>query len=294
MPAASTLSVFRFAPSPNGYLHLGHAYSALLNFDLARRAHGQFLLRIEDIDLGRCRREYDLAICEDLAWLGIRWQRPVRRQSEHFSEYRSTLDRLNQRGLLYPCFCTRREIIDAPRASSIRSSDPDGSLIYPGTCRHLSASARRRRIEAGESYALRIDIDQAIAHVTDLAWSEVDEQGCTRRIGFDPRQWGDVVVMRKDIPTTYHLAVVVDDATQGVTDVVRGQDLFAATSIHRILQDLLGLNAPRYRHHRLIYDSDDQKKLAKRRASQPLRRLRAQGVRAADIRRQLGFGDWRD
>jgi glutamyl-Q tRNA(Asp) synthetase len=292
MPAGSSQSVFRFAPSPNGYLHLGHAYSALLNYDLARRTQGQFLLRIEDIDIGRCRREYELAICEDLAWLGICWQTPVRRQSEHFSEYRSTLDRLRQMGLLYPCFCTRREIIDADRAGSVRRFDPDGSLIYPGTCRHLSVAVRRRRLEAGESYALRIDTDQAIAQVTDLQWSEVDEQGYLRRIGFDPRQWGDVVVMRKDIPTTYHLAVVVDDAVQGVTDVVRGQDLFAATSIHRLLQGLLRLDAPRYRHHRLIYDSDDQKKLAKRRASQPLRRLRAEGVSAIDIRRQLGFDDW--
>jgi glutamyl-Q tRNA(Asp) synthetase len=288
MSPAAAQSVFRFAPSPNGYLHLGHAYSALLNDDLARRSAGRFLLRIEDIDLARCRREYELAIYEDLHWLGICWREPVRRQSEHFLQYRPLIVRLEKLGLLYPCFCTRGEIMRVSAKQPVQIFDPDGSPLYPGTCRRLSVPKKQSLIRAGERYGLRIDMDRAAALVKNLNWSEIDDKGRTRDIACDPRQWGDVLLVRKDFPGSYHLAVVVDDALQGITDVVRGRDLFAATSVHRLLQRLLELPAPRYRHHSLLYDLDHYK-LAKSRGSRSLRTLRAEGATAADIRRRLGF-----
>jgi glutamyl-Q tRNA(Asp) synthetase len=288
MSANATQPVFRFAPSPNGYLHLGHAYSALLNVHLASRVNGRFLLRIEDIDIGRCRRNYELAIYEDLAWLGLRWEEPVRRQSEHFLQYRAPIIRLERLGLLYPCFCTRSDIIRASAALPGYKLDPDGSPLYPGTCRRQCGAEREARIRMGERHGLRIDMDRALALARTLSWSEIDGAGQARDIACHADQWGDVLVVRKDVPASYHLAVVVDDALQGVTDVVRGQDLFAATSIHRLLQYLLGLPVPRYRHHPLIYDFHHYK-LAKSRGSQALRSLRAEGVTATDVWRRLGF-----
>lgn len=283
--------VFRFAPSPNGYLHLGHALSALLNFDMARAAGGRFLLRIEDIDVTRCRPEYEAAIYEDLAWLGLEWETPVRRQSEHVDAYRAALEKLTQMGLIYPSFESRGEIArmvsalgdDAPR-------DPDGAPLYPGQGRSLSAEERHRRVAAGEPYALRIDIAAASEKAGSLHWQETGAgpDGETGVVAAQPQAWGDVVLGRKEIPTSYHLAVVLDDALQGITHVVRGQDLFWTTSVHRLLQQLLGLPAPVYHHHRLILDADGRK-LSKSTQATALRELRAGGVKPADIRRMAGL-----
>jgi glutamyl-Q tRNA(Asp) synthetase len=282
--------VFRFAPSPNGYLHLGHALSALLNFDLARAAGGRLLLRIEDIDATRCRREYETAIHEDLAWLGITFEAEVRRQSEHFDEYGAALARLEADGLLYPAFESRAEIAAQVAASPTWPRDPDGAPLYPGTARALSPAERERRVADGEPYALRLDMAAALARV-DAASLSVTETGAVpegARAAREPARWGDVVLGRKEIPTSYHLAVVVDDARQGITHVVRGRDLFAATGVHRLLQELLGLPAPRYHHHRLVLDADGRK-LSKSTASTALRALRREGVTAADIRRIVGL-----
>ena len=270
--------VFRFAPSPNGHLHLGHAYSALLNADLAHDAGGRLLLRIEDIDETRCKPEYEAAIEEDLRWLGLAWEEPVRRQSEHYDDYRTALALLDAMGLIYPAFESRAEI-----ARLATRRDPDGAPVYEGEGKSLSAAERKRRIEAGEPYALRLDMKGALARAGPLSWNDDG-----RNIEADPAAWGDVILARKDSPTSYHLSAVVDDAAQGVTDVVRGQDLFAATAVHRVLQELLDLPAPRYRHHRLILDSDG-KKLSKSTRATGLRELRAQGKTPADIRRLVGF-----
>ena len=279
--------VFRFAPSPNGYLHLGHALSALLNAEAARAAGGRLLLRIEDIDVTRCRPEFESAIYEDLAWLGIDWEQPVRRQSEHFGDYRAALERLEALGLIYPSFQSRAEIA-ALVAERERDGpwprDPDGAPLYPGTARELPPEERARRMAAGEPYALRLDMAKALARIGALTWDEA-ERGA---IAANPAAWGDVVLARKDTPASYHLAVTVDDALQGVTDVVRGQDLFHSTSVHRLLQSLLGLPAPRYRHHRLILDADGRK-LSKSTAATALRQLRAEGLTPADIRRRIGL-----
>jgi glutamyl-Q tRNA(Asp) synthetase len=275
--------VFRFAPSPNGYLHLGHALSALLNADLARAAGGRLLLRIEDIDETRCRPEYEAAIYEDLAWLGIAWERPVWRQSDHYNDYRAALARLQALGLVYPSFESRAEI-----ARAAAGRDPDGAPLYSGDAKAMPAAERKRRMDAGETYALRLDMAGAMARTGKLTWTETDQGIVVADPGANPVIWGDVVLARKDTPTSYHLAVVVDDAAQGVTDVVRGRDLFHSTSVHRLLQELLGLPAPRYRHHRLILDADG-KKLSKSTAATGLRELRAQGVTPADIRRLIGL-----
>lgn len=281
--------VFRFAPSPNGYLHLGHALSALLNADMAKAAGGRLLLRIEDIDATRCRPEYEAAIYEDLAWLGIAWEQPVRRQSEHYEAYRAAVARLEAMGLVYPSFESRAEIVAlvAARAAKLQGDwprDPDGAPLYPGDAKSMSAAERKRRMDAGEPYALRLDMPAAMARTGKLTWTETD-QGL---VVADPAAWGDVILARKDTPTSYHLAVVVDDAAQGVTDVVRGRDLFHATGVHRLLQALLELPAPRYRHHRLILDADG-KKLSKSTSATGLRELRVQGVTPADIRRMVGL-----
>src|SRR5689334_315390 len=236
-PVASMPPVFRFAPSPNGHLHLGHAYSALLNADLARASGGRLLLRIEDIDPTRCRPEFEAAIYEDLRWLGIAWEGPVRRQSEHMADYRSALDHLTKLGLVYPAFMGRAEVIaatesrDAPR-------DPDGTPLYPGNDRDLDPAEAARRIAAGHPYALRLNMARAIAAAGPVSWREQgagpnNERG---RLAAKPEAWGDVVIARKETPTSYHLSVVVDDGLQGITDVVRGQDLFHATSVHALLQ----------------------------------------------------------
>lgn len=277
--------VFRFAPSPNGYLHLGHALSALLNARMAAVAGGQLLLRIEDIDATRCRPEYEAAIYEDLAWLGLTWQQPVRRQSQHLPDYYAALARLDGMGLIYPSFESRAEI-----AAQSTARDPDGAPLYVGAAKHMPAAERERLQASGAPYALRLDMETAIARVGTLAWTETGRGPAseTGTVAAEPSAWGDVVLARKDTPTSYHLAVVVDDAAQGVTDVVRGRDLFPATSVHRLLQTLLGLAGPRYHHHRLILDVDGRK-LSKSTRATGLRDLRAQGCTPADIRRLAGL-----
>jgi glutamyl-Q tRNA(Asp) synthetase len=284
-----TTPVFRFAPSPNGYLHLGHALSALVNFDMARAAGGRFLLRIEDIDAARCRPHYEQAIYEDLAWLGITWEEPVRRQSAHLDDYRAALGQLD--GLLYPSFETRGEIarlVAERERHAPWPRDPDGAPLYPGDARSLAAVERRRCMEAGEPYALRLDMAAALARTGALSWIEIDCGGKTTPVAASPQMWGDVVLARKETPTSYHLSVVIDDAEQGVTHVVRGQDLFAATSVHRVLQALFALAAPIYHHHRLILDADGQK-LSKSTRATALRALRETGASSADIRRMVGL-----
>lgn len=282
--------VFRFAPSPNGYLHLGHALSALINGDWARAAGGRLLLRIEDIDATRCRPEYETAIYEDLAWLGLRWEEPVRRQSEHFDDYRAALAKLEAMGLVYPSFESRAEIAALVAAREPWPRDPDGAPLYPGAAKTMPAEERARRLASGAPYALRLDMNAALTRASTLTWQETGAgpSGETGIVAANPAAWGDVVLARKDTPTSYHLAVVVDDAMQDVTDIVRGQDLFYATSVHRLLQALLGLPAPRYRHHRLVLDSDGRK-LSKSTRATGLRELRAQGLTLADIRRLVGL-----
>lgn len=268
--------VTRFAPSPTGYLHLGHARSALEGWRTAREAGGLFLLRIEDIDHTRCRPEYEARIVEDLAWLGLDWDGPIRRQSEHFADYRAALARLGTQGLLYPCFCTRREIQAEIAAAG---GAPQGELgaPYPGTCRRLGTAEREKRRRDAPDYALRLDIAAALSRTGPLDWCD----GGTR-IDADPAALGDVVLSRKEMPTSYHLAVTVDDALQGVTLVTRGADLFAATHIHRLLQALLDLPTPRYRHHPLLADANGRR-LAKRDRAVTIRAMREAGMRPAEI-----------
>src|SRR5690242_3332127 len=277
--------VTRFAPSPTGYLHLGHAFAALT----AARSGERFLLRIEDIDTTRCRPEFEAAIFEDLAWLGLDWEKPVLRQSERFDAYRAALDALSGRGLLYPCFCTRAEIAAEIARASEAPHGPEGP-IYPGTCRHLSESERAARLASGVAYALRLDSAKAAAETGALTFEETgagphSEHGI---IAVDPRLFGDVVLARKDTPASYHLAVVVDDAFQGVTLVTRGNDLFAATHIQRVLQALLELPVPRYAHHKLILD-ENGRKFSKRDSAVTLRSLRASGATSEAIRNRIGF-----
>ena len=289
--------VFRFAPSPNGYLHLGHALSALINFDMARAVGGRLLLRIEDIDHTRCRPEYEAAIYEDLAWLGIAWEEPVRRQSEHFNDYQAALARLEALGLVYPGFESRAEITvlvaERDAVGPLRGPwprDPEGAPLYPGTAKSLSPIERQRRIEAGAPYALRLDMAAALARVGALDWAETGKgpRGETGTVAAAPAAWGDVVLARKETPTSYHLSVVIDDALQGVTQVVRGLDLFWSTSVHRLLQDLLGLAAPIYHHHGLVLGPDGRK-LSKTTRATALRTLRQDGVTPAAIRKMVGL-----
>ncbi len=276
--------VTRFAPSPTGYLHLGHAYSALVGWRAARAAGGRFLLRIEDIDGSRCRPELAEAIPEDLAWLGLDWDGPVRRQSQHFRDYRAALDRLDAQGLLYPCFCTRAAI-KAEIAGAVAAPHGVDGPLYPGTCRRLSESMRAERMAGGEPFALRLDAAQALARTGPLAW----EDEVAGLVAAAPLDHGDVVLARKDTPTSYHLAVTVDDALQGVTLVTRGADLFAATHIHRLLQALLGLPTPRYRHHRLLTDATGRR-YAKRDHAPTLRALREAGHRPEAVRAMAEAG----
>jgi glutamyl-Q tRNA(Asp) synthetase len=285
--------ILRFAPSPNGYLHLGHAYSALLNYDMARDCGGRLLLRIEDIDRERCRPEFEAAIHEDLRWLGIAWDEPVRRQSEHFADYAAAIAKLEAQGLLYPSFESRSEIAALVAERDARGRwprDPDGVPLYPGRARKMPAPERERR-RAGEPFALRLAMDAALAQAGALTWRETGSgpQGQSGSVTATPQRWGDVVLARKELPTSYHLAVVIDDALQGVTDVVRGQDLFWATAVHRLLQTLLGLPEPAYHHHRLILDAEGRK-LSKATQATSLRELRASGASAGDIRRMVGLG----
>ena len=281
-----SLPTFRFAPSPNGRLHLGHAFSALLNERMARDAGGRFLLRIEDIDSLRCTPELTEEMLGDLVWLGLRWEEPVLRQSEHLSRYQAVQQDLRDRGLVYPCFCSRQDIArrlgpDAPR-------DPEGQPLYPGTCRHMAAEDRALRLTRGDPAAWRIDMARALTPPgKPLTFSEEGSGTPVAQIAH-PQAWGDVVLVRRDIGTSYHIAVVVDDARQGVTHVVRGRDLFQATAIHRLLQQLLALPVPRYCHHALISD-EAGRKLSKSLGSRSLRDLRAAGIPARQIREALGF-----
>lgn len=289
-----TPPVFRFAPSPNGLLHLGHAYSALLNFDRARETGGRLLLRIEDIDATRCRPEFEMAIYEDLAWLGIAWETPVRRQSEHLAEYRGALEKLAALGLVYPAFESRAEIaklVAARETDGPWPRDPDGAPLYPGDAKTLTAGERSRLIDTGAPYALRLDMAAACRRVVGLTWIELGEgpDGERGMVAARPEAWGDVILARKETPTSYHLSVVVDDALQGVSEIVRGQDLFHATSVHRLLQVLLGLPEPTYRHHPLIRDADGRK-LSKSDRPTGLRELRAAGVTPAAICQLVGLG----
>lgn len=276
--------VTRFAPSPTGHLHLGHAYSALTAFAAARARGGRFLLRIEDIDTERCRPEFEQAICDDLAWLGLTWEEPVRRQSDHFADFAARLDQLDAMGLLYPCFCSRRDIA-AEIARSPGAPHGPGGPIYPGTCRDRPADERAQRIAGGDAFALRLDLERALATAGGpLVWHEADMGDVT----CDPRPLGDVVLARKMTPASYHLAVTVDDALQGVTEVIRGLDLFHATHVHRLLQAVLGLPTPTYRHHELLNNAAG-KRLSKRDGAQTLRALKEDGATPADIRRMAGL-----
>lgn len=282
-------AVTRFAPSPTGRLHLGHALSALTGFHLAQRLGGKFLIRIEDIDQDRCRPELIGEILDLMGWLGIRWDMPVLRQSLEMPAYVAAAERLTSLGLLYPCFASRSEIEAAAEPGMV---DPDGVPLYPGLHRQLSHSEIARRRDAGEPFAMRIDMQRAVEMARQksgsLAYTELDADLRPRRIPVDPVRWGDAVIQRKSGPTSYHLSVVVDDARQGVTIVTRGADLQAATDIHRLLQILLELPEPLYLHHKLLVGPDG-KKLSKRDNAVSLASLRQQGVAAEEIRRRLGF-----
>lgn len=274
--------VTRFAPSPTGYLHLGHAYAARFAHDAARLTGGRFLLRLEDLDPQRCRPEFAAAIVEDLHWLGLRFDGVVVRQSERMALYRQALDRLRALGVLYPCFCTRKQVREEIAEAGAAPHGPSGERLYPGTCRHLPETERTARIARGEPYAWRLDVARALELTGPLAWYDC-------RAGWveaNPATLGDVVLARKDVPASYHLAVTVDDAAQGVTLVTRGEDLFQATHVHRLLQALLGLPVPRWYHHNLIGDRDGRR-MAKRTGALTLRHLRARGTTPAQIWRML-------
>jgi glutamyl-Q tRNA(Asp) synthetase len=268
--------ITRFAPSPTGYLHLGHAFSAFNAWKRARSAGGQFLLRLEDIDPGRCRPHFATAILDDLTWLGLVWDGPVRTQSEHLADYQAALDALRERHLIYPCFCTRADIAREISASASAPHAPDGAPLYPGTCRRLSPAERTTKIAVGKPFALRLDMAAVLQ--PDLSYQE--EGG--GRIACHPEQFGDVVLARKDAPASYHLCVTHDDALQGVTLVTRGEDLQPATSLHRLLQTLMEWEAPAYAHHHLLTNPAGRR-LAKRDKAMTLRSLRAEGVSARAI-----------
>jgi len=322
MPSADSSSprdraVLRFAPSPTGALHLGSALSALLSYDAACRLDGRFLLRIENIDLGRCRREHEQALLKELAWLGLAWEQPVRRQSEHFDSYRDGLVTLNRHGLLYACTCTRSgiagQVAERERTGVPWPRDPDGAPFYPGTCRPAHAASVDLDTVLGKGAALRLHMDRALACAGgEIAWRDIgdalfepapsesalsesapSEPGCPplpapRTVVALPARWGDVVLARKETPTSYHLSVVMDDALQGITHVTRGMDLFEATAIHRLLQVLLDLPEPLYAHHRLLL-GDDGRKLSKSLGDTGLKALREAGATPAQIRWRLGL-----
>jgi glutamyl-Q tRNA(Asp) synthetase len=275
------MTVTRFAPSPSGFLHLGHAFAAWFAWTRAMETGGRFLVRIEDLDRDRCRPEYEVAILDDLAWLGLDWSPPVVRQSERFAAYEASLAKLDGMDLLYPCFCTRREIeaeiAAAATAPHLVQPGPDGPL-YPGTCRRLSSGERSDRIARGDAYALRLDMPAAVRRAGPLAWRDLRRGEQTAR----PDLFGDVVLARKDTPASYHLAVVVDDADQAIGEVTRGSDLFAATHVHRLLQALLGLPVPVWHHHALVRDNAGRR-LAKRAPAFTLRSLRAAGHSATEV-----------
>ncbi len=277
--------ITRFAPSPTGYLHVGHAYSASLAYRKALEAGGRFILRIEDIDQTRCRSEYEAALFEDLSWIGLEWEQPVRRQSDHLGDYTAVLDRLFDQGLIYPCFCTRKEIAAEIAQSPSAPHGPDGP-VYPGTCRHITAAEQEEKFSSDAPYALRLNMARALemVDVSSLYFEEL-EKGFIR---CDPARFGDVVLARKETPTSYHLAVTLDDALQGVSLVVRGQDLFDATHLHRLLQHLLMLPTPKYLHHGLVSDMKGRR-LAKRDKAATLRDMRANGYSPEEVRKLIGF-----
>lgn len=281
--------VTRTAPSPTGYLHMGHAYSAGLAYVRAKAAGGCFLLRVEDIDVTRCRPEFTEAIFEDLAWLGLHWERPARCQSQHFDAYKRALDNLSERGLLYPCFCTRKQIQAEIAAAGAAPHGFDG-MIYPGTCRTLSPSERAGRIASGEPYALRLDIAAACQQVGGwpLHWHDETEGKQSVTPELLGRGFGDVVLARKETPASYHLCVSHDDALQGVTLVTRGRDLFPATHLHRLLQALFDWPVPAYAHHALLTDATGER-LAKRKNAPALRNMRRDGISPEAIWRQVGL-----
>ncbi|MBB3915656.1 tRNA glutamyl-Q(34) synthetase GluQRS [Rhizobium fabae] len=284
--------VFRFAPSPNGPLHLGHALSAFLNRDMAEANHGRLLLRIEDIDLTRCTPEFEASILSDLDWLDFSWESPVRRQSEHFPEYQAALHALIERGLVYPAFLTRGEVKTRVAAYEAAGEawprDPDGTPHYPATDRERPEAESRQMLASGKRHAWRLDMRKALDLTGELLfWTETGD-GRTGEIAAEPEVWGDVILSRSDAPSSYHLSVVVDDALQGVTHVVRGLDLFHATSVHRLLQVLLDLPQPIYHHHRLILDADGRK-LSKSEGDSGLGELRARGMSGSDVRRLVGL-----
>jgi len=274
---------FRFAPSPNGRLHLGHAYSALLNARMAHYTNGRFLIRLEDIDTTRCTPELAQACLDDLAWLGLVWEVPVRIQSRHFADYQAALDGLKQAGLIYPCFCSRKEV-----AEMAISYDPDGAPLYSGMCRHLPAEQVLKKIERGTLFCSRLNMAKALEHIgTPLSYPRlVSFQGKADKVGVHPERWGDAILSRKETPTSYHLSVVVDDALQGITHIVRGKDLEPATDLHVLLQALLGLPTPLYYHHELITYGDDDK-LSKSKHSESLAALRTRSMTPQQIEDML-------
>lgn len=276
--------ITRFAPSPTGHLHKGHAWSALTAYENARQKGGKFLLRIEDIDFNRCKSTHSLQILEDLDWLGIEWEEPVRVQSEHIDQYSRAATELLERGLLYPCFCTRKDIQREIEAAGQAPQGSEGPL-YPGTCKHIPSEERATRIESGEPHALRLNLDKAMAEINSpLTWTDTLHGPQEAR----PQILGDIVIVRKDVGTSYHLAVVFDDGLQQVTDIVRGVDLFDSTHIHCVLQKLLGLPTPTYHHHRLLTDENGNR-LAKRDRSITLKSLRDAGITAKQLKTELGF-----
>ena len=260
--------IARFAPSPTGLLHIGHAYSAIFSYNQARERGGKFILRIEDIDQGRCREEFVQAIYDDLSWLGLSWEDDVRIQSEHFDDYKKALDTLEDKGLIYPCFCTRKQIQAEIESSASAPHGPEGAL-YPGTCRNLSKDETEQQTNEGKPFAMRLDVEKAISQVGELTWNDLSKgtQEAT------PQILGDVVLARKDTPASYHLCVTLDDHIQGITHVTRGDDLFYASHLHRLLQELLNLDVPTYHHHPLLYD-EEGKRFAKRNQSVTLKSLR--------------------
>jgi glutamyl-Q tRNA(Asp) synthetase len=278
--------VTRFAPSPTGFLHLGHAHSALLGHCTARESNGRFLLRIEDIDRTRCKPEFERAIFDDLHWLGLDWEEPVRRQSDHFADYAAALAQLESGGLLYPCFCSRKDI--AAAASAPHEGE---TVIYPGTCRGLDPILAAERKAAGEPFALRLDTAKAARRSGPLTFREAEPDGSDlREVRAEPERFGDVVLGRRDTPASYHLCATLDDHLQGVALVIRGEDLRLATHLHRLLQAVLGLASPQYRHHVLLTNGSGVR-LSKRDGAMALRALRDRGISAEAVRKMAGFQD---
>jgi glutamyl-Q tRNA(Asp) synthetase len=283
--------VTRFAPSPTGFLHLGHAHSALLGHRVAREARGRFLLRIEDIDRARCKPEFEAAIFDDLHWLGLDWEQPVRRQSDHFAAYAAALQQLEQSGLLYPCFCSRKDIAAAASAPHGTPTGEGETVIYPGTCRGLDPILAAERKAVGAPFALRLDVAKAAGQAGPLAFFDAEPNGSkVREIRAEPERFGDVVLGRRDTPASYHLCATLDDHLQGVTLVIRGEDLRAATHLQRLLQAVLGLATPHYRHHVLLANESGVR-LSKRDGAMAIRALRDQGISASAVRTMAGFQD---